>query len=37
MFNSILESVKAGFRLQDKIVLQDWANTSQAIMVVSIE
>jgi len=37
MFNTILDEVKKSFSLHDKIVLQDWANTSQAIMVVSIE
>lgn len=37
MFNTILESVKKSFNLESKIVLQDWANTSQAIIVISIE
>lgn len=37
MYNSILSGVKEDYGLNEKIVLQDWANTSKAIILVSIE
>lgn len=36
MFNAILEEVREEFKLSERIVLKDWGNTSQPIMVVSI-
>lgn len=37
MYNAIYEGVKEEYGLSEKIVLQDWANTSNAILLVSIE
>jgi len=36
MYNAILSGVKEEYNLNEKIVLQDWANTSNAIILVSI-
>jgi hypothetical protein len=37
MYNSIYQQVQEQYKLRDKIVLQDWANTSNPIILVSIE
>lgn len=37
MFNNILEGVREEYRLEEKIVLKDWGNTSRPIMVISTE
>jgi hypothetical protein len=37
MYNEIYQSVKEEYSLEKKIVLQDWANSSSAIMLVSID
>lgn len=36
MFNEIYEAIKKKFGLDEKITLQDWANSSSNIMLVSI-
>jgi hypothetical protein len=36
MYNAIYDEVKQRYALEEKIVLQDWANTSNAILLVSI-
>jgi PAS domain S-box-containing protein len=37
MYNEIYQTVKEEYNLEKKIVLQDWANSSSAIMLVSID
>ena len=37
MYNTIYKEVRERYALEEKIVLQDWANTSSAILLVSIE
>jgi hypothetical protein len=37
LYNSILSNLQEQFRLEERVLLQDWANTSHPIMVVSIE
>lgn len=37
MYNEIYQTVKEEYGLQKKIVLQDWANSSSAVMLVSID
>lgn len=37
MFSEIYESVRRRFGLEGKITLQDWANSSSNIMLVSVE
>ena len=37
VYNVILQQVKERYQLESRITLQDWANTSQAIMLVSVE
>ena len=37
LYHTILEDIKETNKLEDKILLQDWANSSSPVMVVSVE
>jgi PAS domain-containing protein len=37
LYSSILSDLQGKFRLEERVLLQDWANTSHPIMVVSVE
>jgi hypothetical protein len=37
MFNEIYSSIKQKYQLEERVTLQDWANSSSNVMLVSVE